>query len=258
MSGEKAASPTADVAVKHLLDVIQNVKPTHIVGCVSSFSRDVLPRLSAKLDSQPIGDVTSIVSEDTFERPIYAGNAIATIRSKDATKVIYVRDTAFPPTPIASSSVAPSETVNVTMNGGLATLVKEESVVTDKPQLGSSRVVVSGGRGLKSGENFDVVLEPLRSKLNAAMGATRGAVDAGMVPNDMQVGQTGKVVAPELYFAVGISGAIQHVAGMKDSKTIVAINSDADALIFQVADYGIVGDLFEIVPELTQKIAQQK
>lgn len=225
---------------------------THILGSASDVSKDTLPRVGAVLDCQPISDVLSVMDEKTFTRSMYAGNAIATVESADPVKILTLRTTAFPPALEGSGS---HETVSVELPKGCGMEFLSESVKAgDKPQLGSAKVVVSGGRALGSAVAFEQVLQPLCDKLKAAMGASRAAVDAGYVANELQVGQTGKVVAPDCYFAVGISGAIQHLAGMKDSKTIVAINKDPDAPIFQVADYGLVGDLFKEVPAITEKL----
>ncbi|MCX5542635.1 FAD-binding protein [Paraburkholderia sp. CNPSo 3076] len=226
---------------------------SHILAPATAAGKNVAPRVAAKLDVAQISDITAVHSADTFERPIYAGNAIATVQSHDAIKVITVRTTAFDAVAAVGGSAA-IDKIEAAADGGLSQFVSREVTKLDRPELTSAKIIVSGGRGLGSGENYTRVLEPLADKLNAALGASRAAVDAGYVPNDYQVGQTGKIVAPQLYVAVGISGAIQHLAGMKDSKVIVAINKDEEAPIFSVADYGLVGDLFTAVPELAGAI----
>lgn len=240
----------------------ENVTPL-IVGLMDGYDavlapatargKNILPRVAAKLDVAQISDILSIESADTFTRPIYAGNAIATVQTTDAKKVITVRGTAFPKA-AATGGSATVEKIDSTGDAGISTFEGAELTKSDRPELTSAKTIVSGGRALGSSEKFTEVIEPLADKLGAAVGASRAAVDAGYVPNDYQVGQTGKIVAPELYIAIGISGAIQHLAGMKDSKVIVAINKDEDAPIFQVADFGLVADLFEAVPEMTSKL----
>ena len=223
---------------------------SHIVFPATSNGKNVAPRVAAKLDVAQVTDVTKVVSADTFERPIYAGSAIATVQTADTTKVLTVRTTAFDPA-AATGGAAAVESVAAVADSGKTTFVGRELAKSDRPELTAAKIVVSGGRALGSAEQFNAIMSPLADKLGAALGASRAAVDAGYAPNDLQVGQTGKIVAPQLYVAAGISGAIQHLAGMKDSKVIVAINKDAEAPIFSVADYGLVADLFTAVPELT-------
>ena len=245
MLGHRLAEPTAALIVS-LAEGFD-----HIVAPATTDAKNILPRVAALLDVMVITDVSGVVDADTFERPIYAGNAIQTVKSRDAKKVVSLRTSTFEAA--GTQDAAPVETIAVTDNPGLSEWVEDKVAESDRPDLTSAGVVVSGGRGVGSQDDF-ALIEKLADKLGAAVGASRAAVDSGYAPNDWQVGQTGKVVAPELYIAVGISGAIQHLAGMKDSKIIVAINKDEEAPIFQVADYGLVGDLFDVLPELTEKL----
>jgi electron transfer flavoprotein alpha subunit len=250
-----------DAALDHVLAepvaaLIVSLAPAYdvIMAPSTSATKNVLPRVAALLDVAQVSDIIKVVSSDTFDRPIYAGNAIQTVRAKDAKKVITVRTTAFAAAPEGGSAAV--EAVGGSANPGVSAFKSEELAKSERPELTSARIIISGGRALASAENFHKVLDPVANRLNAAIGASRAAVDAGYAPNDLQVGQTGKAVAPELYIAVGISGAIQHLAGMKDSKIIVAINKDEEAPIFQVADYGLVADLFQAVPELDAELAK--
>ena len=227
---------------------------SHILAPATAGGKNVLPRVAAKLDVAQLSDITKVVSPDTFERPIYAGNAIATVQSSDPVKIITVRTTGFDPV-AATGGSAVIEKAAIAQSAGKSSFVGRELTKSDRPELTAAKIIVSGGRGLGSGEKYQELVVPLADKLGAALGASRAAVDAGYVPNDYQVGQTGKIVAPQLYVAVGISGAIQHLAGMKDSKVIVAINKDPEAPIFGVADYGLVADLFTAVPELTNALS---
>ena len=244
------ADPLAENLAALVLSIAKNY--THILAPATGFGKNFMPRVAALLDVAQVSDISSVVSPDTFVRPTYAGNVLTTVQSKDPIKVITVRITGFDAAG-AAASAAPIENVAAVADTGLSQFKGHELTKSSRPELTAARIIVSGGRGMGNGENFKL-LEALADKLGAAVGASRAAVDSGFVPNDYQVGQTGKIVAPEVYIAIGISGAIQHLAGMKDSKTIVAINKDEEAPIFQVADIGLVGDLFKIVPELTEKL----
>ncbi|MDR5855345.1 FAD-binding protein [Caballeronia sp. LZ062] len=249
------ASQLAEGLAENVEGTVRNIAKdySHIVAPATAYGKNIAPRIAAHLDVAQISEITAVVSADTFERPIYAGNAIATVQSSDPIKVITVRATGFDPV-AAEGGSASVEKIEAAADAGVSQFVNREVTKLDRPELTSANIIVSGGRGLGSGENYTQVLEPLADKLGAALGASRAAVDAGYVPNDYQVGQTGKIVAPQLYVAVGISGAIQHLAGMKDSKVIVAINKDAEAPIFSVADYSLVGDLFAEVPRLVSEL----
>lgn len=252
---EKYSHMLAEELAPLFQNVIETNGFTHFFAPASAVGKSVVPRLGALLDVQPVSDVTKVISEDTFVRPIYAGNALATVKTSDRLVLASIRASAFPPA-AQTGAEAPVEVIDAASieSGNRTQFVSEQLVESERPELGSALRVVAGGRGLKNKETFDSLMEPLASKLNAAIGASRAAVDAGYCDNSLQVGQTGKIVAPELYVAVGVSGAIQHLAGMKDAKTIVAINKDPEAPIFNVADIGLVADLNEAVPELTQKL----
>ncbi|KAL3821575.1 hypothetical protein ACJIZ3_007480 [Penstemon smallii] len=263
---DKFAYPLAEPWAKLVHDVLQKGKYSHIIAGSSSFGKNILPRAAALLDVSPITDVIEISGSNLFVRPIYAGNALSTVRYTGSDPcLLTIRSTSFPLMSIpacSESNAAPIDKVDLSTFSednaiGKSKYINLSSQDTERPDLGNARIVVTGGRALKSAENFKMI-EKLAEKLGAAVGATRAAVDAGFVPNELQVGQTGKIVAPELYLAFGVSGAIQHLAGMRDSKVIVAVNKDADAPIFQVADYGLVGDLFEIIPELLEKLSDRK
>jgi electron transfer flavoprotein alpha subunit len=246
------AHPLAENLTPLIVDLARGY--SHVFAPATTFGKNILPRVAALLDVAQISEITAVESADTFVRPVFAGNVMATVQSSDAIKVITVRTTAFEP--VASGGSAAIEALAGGSDAGLSRFVSQDLTVSSRPELAAAKVVVSGGRALGSAEQFTAVIEPLADKIGAAVGASRAAVDAGYAPNDYQVGQTGKVVAPQLYIAVGISGAIQHLAGMKDSKIIVAINKDEEAPIFQVADYGIVGDLFTVVPELMAELSK--
>jgi electron transfer flavoprotein alpha subunit len=250
MLNHQLAEPVAALLLQLAPDYAALIAPATTTG------KNVMPRVAALLDVMQISDITKVVTPDTFERLIYAGNAVQTVKSGDAKKIITVRTASFKPAAMGGS--ASVETIAVNLDNKLSAFVKQDVAASDRPELGSARVIISGGRALGSSEKFKQLIEPLADLLNAAVGASRAAVDAGYAPNDYQVGQTGKVVAPDLYIAIGISGAIQHLAGMKDSKVIVAINKDGEAPIFQIADYGLVGDLFAIIPELTTEIEKAR
>jgi len=250
------ASTYAHMLAEPLAALVVGLAPSYdaIVAPATTTGKNFMPRVAALLDVMQISDVVKVVAPDTFERPIYAGNAVQTVRSRDKVKVLTVRTSTFPAA--GAGGTAPIETAAAAADPGISAFVGEELSKTDRPELTSARIIISGGRAMQSRENFGKYIEPVADKLGAAMGASRAAVDAGYAPNDWQVGQTGKVVAPELYIAVGISGAIQHLAGMKDSKVIVAINKDEEAPIFQVADYGLVADLYQVLPELARELGK--
>ncbi len=252
VDNELFENPLAENLSKAIHKFAEESDYTHILSPSSTFGKNMSPKLSALMDVQQISDITKIISDDTFERPIYAGNAIAKIKSNDPVKIITVRSTCFEPCALNSNVDVENLTVNLDKNN-LISFISYDKSKSDRPELTSAKIVISGGRGMQNGENFRL-LEGIADKLGAAMGASRAAVDAGFVPNDWQVGQTGKIVAPDLYIAVGISGAIQHIAGIKDSKFIACINKDEEAPIFNFSDYGLVGDLFELLPKLEEKL----
>jgi electron transfer flavoprotein alpha subunit len=252
------AAPYAHMLAEPMAALIVSLAPSYdaIVAAATTSSKNFMPRAAALLDVMQVSEITKVVAPDTFERPIYAGNAIQTVKSKDAKKVITVRTSTFQATGGKEGSGAPVETAATAADPAISSFIGEELSKLDRPELTSAKIIISGGRAMQSRENFTKYIEPVADKLGAAVGASRAAVDAGYAPNDWQVGQTGKVVAPDLYIAVGISGAIQHLAGMKDSKVIVAINKDEEAPIFQVADYGLVADLFQALPELAEELGK--
>jgi electron transfer flavoprotein alpha subunit len=252
------AAPYAHTLAEPVAALIVSLAASYdaIIAAATTSSKNFMPRVAALLDVMQVSEIIKVVAPDTFERPIYAGNAIQTVKSKDAKKVITVRTSTFQATGERAGSSAPVETLAAAADPAISSFVGEELSKLDRPELTSAKIIISGGRAMQSRENFTKYIEPVADKLGAAVGASRAAVDAGYAPNDWQVGQTGKVVAPDLYIAVGISGAIQHLAGMKDSKVIVAINKDEDAPIFQVADYGLVADLFQALPELAEELGK--
>jgi len=255
----RLATPVADSAAQAIAALVKKIGAETVIASATAMTKDLMPRIAARLDAPMASEIIAINDDGTMVRPMYAGNVLATIELQGLVRVVTVRSTAFDAA-VLSGAIAPVETIPAEFDPASLKMefVGFNEIKSDRPQLNEAKIVVSGGRGLRSGENFKTVLEPLVDELGAAMGASRAAVDAGFVPNDLQVGQTGKVVAPELYVAVGISGAIQHLAGMKDSKTIVAINKDEEAPIFQVADFGLVADLFKAVPEMTEELKKMK